>query len=158
MSTVEHQNFAVLSTKTRLRIYFAHHLLFTLSCFNLICKILVLTGLLITIFSSHWAKSPIGPNIYTGKNSFFIEFYIFSSGYKTRCSVHICFTNNLDPTWLVDLICLLAIVNLCMELINISIIWCSHYKLPKIDTILGNKKKTNRVLKIKNLFSCFFFF
>jgi hypothetical protein len=70
MSTVGHQNFASLSAKIRLRIFFTHHLIFTLSFINLICKIFVLTGLLITIFSSHWAKNPIGSNMYTGKKIF----------------------------------------------------------------------------------------
>jgi len=86
----------------------------------------------------------------TFHTDFWNTLYIFSSGYKTRCSVHIFFSYNPDPTWLVDLICVLAIVNLCMELINISVIWCSHYKLPKTDTILGKKKQI--VLKIKNYF------
>jgi len=42
---------------------------------------------------------------------------------------------------LVDLIFVLAIINLFMELINVGIVWYFPYKLSKMDIILGKKKK-----------------
>ncbi|CAF1297724.1 unnamed protein product [Adineta steineri] len=69
----------------------------------LICKLIIVTGLIIPIFSSHWARSPIYINHY--------------AGYKNRCSVHVCTSDDLDPTWLVDLACVLGMINLFMEII-----------------------------------------
>jgi len=54
----------------------------------------------------------------------------------------------MDPTWLVDLIFLLAIINLLMELINTIIIGCSRYRLKIIDILFGKKKGFEN----KNLF------
>lgn len=51
-----------------LKVYFDYHLLLTLSLINLICKLIVFAGLITTIFSNHWARSPRESNVYAGKN------------------------------------------------------------------------------------------
>jgi hypothetical protein len=143
MLTVKRRQDSVSSLpKTRIGIYFNNNAVFILSIINLICKILVFIGLFITISSNHWAKNPMESDIYTGKEIFFsYNSYIIYSGYKTRCSVHVCLSGNPDPTWLVDFIFVLAIINLFMELINVGIVWYFLYKLSKMDIILGKKKK-----------------
>jgi len=74
MLTVKKQTVVSSSSKIRLHIYFDRRTLFTLSVINLICKIIVLGGLLITVYSNHWAKNSIRSDIYTGKEIFFSSY------------------------------------------------------------------------------------
>ena len=48
---------------------FDDHPSFSLSIIIIICKIIILVGLLITFFSNHWAINPLIPNIYAGKSN-----------------------------------------------------------------------------------------
>jgi hypothetical protein len=121
---MEQQTFQSLFSVDRLRFYNNNNpSRLILSLINLLCKIIAVAGTLITIFSDHWAKNS---NRY--------------AGYKNRCLVHLCTSINPDPTWLVDIICLLSIVNLLLELMNISIIVYFSSWVRKLDLFLGKEE------------------
>ena len=54
--------------------------------------------------------------------------------------VHACTQNNLDPTWLVEFIFVLAIINLFIELINVAFMCHSRNKVGRQWIALGKKK------------------
>ena len=123
MSTVEGRG--VLPYTARLLIYIDVHKELFLSIINLLCKIFLAIAILITIFSNQWARSLDEPNKYTG--------------YKNRCAAHRCRSSDADPTWLIDLIGFLSMINLLMELSNIFIMKCCSSRPRKIDILLGKK-------------------
>jgi hypothetical protein len=67
-----------------------------------------------------------------------MHLYFIHSGYKTtQFSVHICTSNDIDATWLVDLVCMLAIINRFIEFIDISMICYFSCVKSQMNTIFG---------------------
>lgn len=128
MSSVQRQRAS--SSTPRLRIYIDNHVVLILSMIILVCKVVLVVGILIAVFSNHWARSPNDAGRY--------------AGYRARCDVHLCLSKDPDPTWLVDLICALSVINLLMELINITIVGCCSQGSRKNDVLLGKTSFENK--------------
>jgi hypothetical protein len=71
--------------------------------------------------------------------SLLVFIYLIALGYKKRCSIHICASENVDPVWLIDTACFLALMNFHIEFINITITHCRIIKALKIKMALGKQ-------------------